>query len=242
MQLQGFVVDLDGVVTQTQRCHALAWKELFDDYMAERSRRDGSPFTAFDATRDFATFVDGRPRYQGVVSFLDSRSLDLPYGAPDDPPGQETVCGLGNRKNALYNDMIRREGVEVFGGAVRLIRALAATGVRIAVVSASRNCRMVIHRAKLTPLFEVVIDGIYADEAGLHGKPAPDTFRRAADLLHIDPARSAMVEDAVSGIKAGLSAGYGLAIGVDRGAGVEAMMAAGAHVVVPDLGAFPLAP
>ena len=238
MSLEGFVVDLDGVVTQTQRCHALAWKQLFDGYLAERYRRDDLPFIGFDATYDFATFVDGRPRYNGVESFLNSRGLDLPFGAPDDPPGRESVCGLGNLKNTMYNDMIRTEGVDVFSGAVRLIRALAATGVRIGVVSCSRNCRLVIHRAELAELFEVVVDGVYADEAGLLGKPAPDTFRRAAELLTIDPARSAMVEDSTSGIRAGLAAGYGLAIGVDRGAGIEAMEEAGAHVVVPDLGSF----
>lgn len=242
MNLEGFVVDLDGVVTQTQRCHALAWKQLFDGYLAERYRRDGLPFQAFDAVSDFAVFVDGRPRYKGVESFLDSRALVLPFGAPDDPPGRETVCGLGNLKNTLYNDMIRTEGVDVFPGAERLIRAMADAGARIGVVSCSRNCRQVIHRAGIAELFEVVVDGVYADEAGLLGKPAPDTFQRAAEILGISPARSAMVEDAVSGIKAGRAAGYGLVIGVDRGAGVDAMMAAGADVVVPGLGAFALPP
>lgn len=238
--LDALIFDLDGVVTRTAAVHAAAWKHLFDDYLRMAADRAGQPFVPFDAEADYARYVDGKPRYDGVRSMLLARDIRLPDGDPDDPPDRETVCGLGNRKNALFAEALNARGVEAYPGSVRLIRAVRRAGMGTAVVSSSRNCRMVLDAAGLTDLFDFVIDGIYASENGLPGKPAPDTFLRAAELLGTTPDKSAVFEDAIAGIEAGHAGAFALVVAVDRGAGHLALRNAGADFVVSDLGEFPI--
>lgn len=238
--LEALIFDLDGVVTRTAAVHAAAWKHLFDDYLRIAASRAGQPFVPFDAEADYARYVDGKPRYDGVRSLLLARGIRLPDGDPDDPPGRETVCGLGNRKNALFADALKSHGVEAYPGSVRLIRAVRRAGMGTAVVSSSLNCRLVLGAASLADLFDVVIDGIYATENGLHGKPAPDTFLRAVALLETTPDKSAVFEDAIVGIEAARAGAFAMVVAVDRGAGHRALRNAGADLVVSDLGEFPI--
>ncbi|AQX15085.1 haloacid dehalogenase [Tessaracoccus lapidicaptus] len=221
--------DLDGVLTPTAEVHMKAWSEMFNGYLA------GLPGQEPYGDADYFAYVDGKPRYDGVRDFLASRGILLPEGAPDDDPGLETVCGLGNRKNATFTHIVARDGVTPYAGSVALVEQLAADGHRLAVVSSSRNARPVLEAAGLAGHFPVVVDGVLAKAEGLAGKPAPDTFLRAAQLLGAPPAQAVVVEDAISGVAAGAAGGFGLVIGVDRGVGAEALRIAGAHVVVSDL-------
>jgi beta-phosphoglucomutase family hydrolase len=227
--------DLDGVLTRTALVHAAAWKRMFDDYLLERSRRTGEPFAPFDPVADYARYVDGMPRADGVRSFLASRGIALPEGGPDDPPEAETVRGLGNRKNVLVRTLIAEGGVEVYDGSVRYALAARAAGLRIAVVSSSTNCREVLRAAGIEDLFEAVVDGNEAERRGLRGKPAPDTFLAGAGALGARPSEAAVFEDALAGVTAGRAGGFGIVVGVDRIGQREALLAAGAHVVVADL-------
>lgn len=238
LNMAAFVLDLDGVVTDTAGVHADSWKVLFDDYLREVSAKRGEPFVPFSLEGDYITYVDGRPRYEGVKAFLESRGIELPYGTPEDPVDMETICGLGNRKNQHFNTIIHRDGPTVFDTSADLIRHLKAKGVKTAIVSSSKNCQPVLEAAGLLDLFEVMVDGNYAAAEGLPGKPAPDTFVRACDLLGVKPEDSVAVEDAVSGVQACRAGGFKLTIGIDRGAGREALLEAGADVVVNDLGEF----
>jgi beta-phosphoglucomutase family hydrolase len=222
--------DLDGVLTPTAAVHMRAWEHMFSQYFAEHGLTP--PYT--DA--DYFAYVDGRPRYDGVRATLASRGVVLPEGEPSDPVGTHTVCGLGNTKNALVNQLLEAEGIEPYPGSVRLVDALERRGVPMAVVSSSRNAPSVLEAAGLGGRFGVVVDGVVAAAERLPGKPAPDTFRHAARLLGVPPERAVVVEDAVSGVAAGRAGGFGLVVGVDRGAGAEALLASGAHVVVADLG------
>jgi beta-phosphoglucomutase family hydrolase len=228
--------DLDGVVTDTARLHAAAWAELFDDLLGRRAAGRGEPFRPFDPVADYLAHVDGRPRYEGVRGFLAARAIVLPEGEPSDPPGTETVHGLGARKDALFLQRLRRDGVEAFAATVQLIRALRARGVKTAVVTSSRNGREVLRAAAIEDLFDVHLDGLDAEALGLAGKPAPDPFLAAAARLGVTPGRAVVIEDAVSGVEAGRRGGFGLVIGVDRGGNREALAAHGADLVVGDLG------
>jgi trehalose 6-phosphate phosphatase len=232
--LKAFLFDLDGVVTHTAAIHARAWKRLFDEFLAGLEG-DAERLAPFRLPEDYLAYVDGKPRYEGVRSFLQSRAIDLPWGDPQDSPDERTVCGLGNRKNRYFKQVMAEQGVEVFPATIALIRALRAHGVRTACVSSSKNCRPVLERAGITDLFDVIFDGRDLEAENLPGKPRPDAFLRAAERLGVAPAASAVVEDAVSGVAAGKAAGFRLVIGVDRGAGREALLAAGADVVVADL-------
>ncbi|MBB4266532.1 HAD family hydrolase [Roseospira visakhapatnamensis] len=233
--LSAIICDLDGVITDTAAVHATAWKDLFDEYLRTRAARDGTPFVPFTEA-DYLDHVDGKPRYDGVRDFLAARGITLPEGDPGDDPDAETVCGLGNRKNMAFNDVIDRDGVTVFEGAVALVRGLAEAGWRTAVVSSSKNCGPVLERVGLTDLFEVRVDGLYAAAAGLPGKPAPDTYLEAARLLKVAPERAVMVEDAIVGVQSGRDGGFGVVVGIDRGAGADSLRDNGAHIVVKDLG------
>jgi beta-phosphoglucomutase family hydrolase len=228
------VFDLDGVLTDTATLHAAAWKRMFDDFLSQRSERLGEPFTPFEAN-DYAAHVDGKLRQDGVRSFLSARGISLPEGTSADPPGAETVHGLGNRKNELVLELIRRGGVDVYGGSVRFVEAVRDAGKRRAVVSASRNTRQVLERAGIADLFETVVDGVVAAERGLSGKPAPDTFIAAAEALGVATATAAVFEDALSGVEAGRAAGFGWVVGVDRANHAEALRTRGADIVVTDL-------
>jgi alpha,alpha-trehalase len=229
------IFDLDGVITRTAAVHAAAWKQLFDDYLKEREAREGEDHSPFDIDRDYRSYVDGKPRYDGVRSFLESRGIDLPWGDPEDPPDRETVCGLGNRKNRLFNQRLKEQGADVFPPAVELVKRLRAGGVATAVVSSSKNTGAVLDAAGIADLFDARVDGIEAERLGLTGKPAPDVFVEAAGRLGAEPGATVVFEDAVSGVEAGRRGSFGLVVGVDRVGAAEALREAGAHEVLSDL-------
>ena len=227
--------DLDGVLTQTAKVHDQAWKQTFDDYLRERAARSGEEFREFDPVRDYDEYVDGKPRYDGVRSFLQSRGITLPEGSPDDPPDAETISGIGNRKNGLVLKLMKEQGVEVYEGSVRYVRAARDAGLRRAVVSSSANCHEVLEAAGIADLFEVRIDGKVAEEQHLRGKPAPDTFLAGARVLGVQPAQAAVFEDALAGVEAGRAGKFGFVVGVDRVGQAEALRAHGGDIVVKDL-------
>jgi beta-phosphoglucomutase family hydrolase len=226
---RGVLFDLDGVVTPTAEVHMHAWAKMFSAFL--EARGDNRPYT----DQDYFDYVDGKPRYDGVRSFLHSRKILLPEGAPEDPPTAETVCGLGNRKNEVFGEVLREEGVTAYPGSVALLERLRELGLPMAIVSSSRNAPDVLAAAGLTQFFAIVMHGGVAVERGLAGKPAPDTFWAAADDLGVAHSATVVLEDATSGVAAGAAGGFGLVIGVDRGAGAEALSTAGAEVVVTDL-------
>lgn len=213
--------DLDGVITPTAEIHERAWAELFADhgYVGD----------------DYLAYIDGRPRYDGVASFLASRGIDLPWGHADDPPGPGTVCGLGNRKNALFTQILERDPLRPYPGTVAVLDRLDARGVPQAVVSSSRNAGKVLAAAGMADRFPVVVDGLTAADEGLPGKPAPDMFHRAASLLGAGPETCVVVEDAVAGVEAGVAGRFGFVLGIDRGGNRVSLREAGAHLVIDDL-------
>jgi beta-phosphoglucomutase family hydrolase len=221
--------DLDGVITPTAELHMRAWAEMFNGFL------EAHGVSARYTDDDYFTYVDGKPRYDGVRSFLLSREIHLPEGDPADEPGAETVCGLGNRKNDVFNAVLERDGIAPYPGSVQLVDALEARGIGMAIVSSSKNARTVLAAAELTERFPVIVDGVVAAARALPGKPRPDTFLLAAAELGVDAAHAVVVEDAVSGVAAGRAGNFGLVVGVDRGAGAQALRDAGADVVVNDL-------
>ncbi len=233
------IFDLDGVVTRTASVHARAWKRAFDEYLERRAAREDVPFEPFVIETDYPRYVDGKPRYDGVRSFLASRGITLAYGDASDGPDEETVCGLGNRKNILYNELLDSGGVEVFEDTVQQIRKWREMGLKTAIVSSSKNCAAVLRAASLTDLFDVRVDGVVADRLQLIGKPAPDIFLKAAELLGVEPTRAALFEDAVAGVQAGRAGGFGWVVGVDRVGAEETLLANGADIVVSDLRQLP---
>ena len=224
--------DLDGVLTSTAAIHADAWKTMFDEFLRAR---DGASFRPFDIAVDYKRYVDGKPRYEGVRSFLGSRGIDLPEGDPSEEPGDATICALGNRKDAMVKVAIDAGRVESFEGSVRWVRKLRDEGFKLAVVSSSRNCAEVLRAAKIDDLFEARVDGVTLVEMSLPGKPAPDSFIKAAELLGTTAARSVVVEDALSGVEAGRAGKFGLVIGVDREGHGDQLRQHGADLVVRDL-------
>lgn len=222
--------DLDGVLTPTADVHMVAWRRMFTEYF------EAHGVSPAYSDSDYFTYVDGKPRYDGVRACLASRGVVLPEGSPSDPPGTQTVCGLGNTKNALFDAVLREEGVVAYPGSVALLDHLAERGVAVAVVSSSRNATAVLTAAGLIDRFTVIVDGVVAADRGLPGKPEADTFRFAAQSLGVPVERAVVVEDAVSGVAAGRAGSFGLVVGVDRGAGAAELVAAGADVVVEDLG------
>jgi beta-phosphoglucomutase family hydrolase len=228
------IFDLDGVITDTASIHGRAWKQMFDDELRRRAEADGTPFVPFEEA-DYLAYVDGKPRVDGVRSFVESRGIRLPEGTEDDPPDAITVHGLGRRKDQLFNQVLDRDGTEVFAGSLRLVGELRARGIRTGCVSSSKNCRPVLRSVGLLDHFDQIIDGIDAGERGLPGKPEPDTYLACARDLGVEPAHAAMVEDAVSGVASGAAGGFRHVIGVDRGAGHATLLASGATVVVDDL-------
>ncbi len=234
-EFDAVIFDLDGVVTRTATLHARAWKRVFDEYLEGRAGAGAGPFRSFEIETDYAEYVDGMPRYAGVRSFLASRDIQLPDGKIDDAPDRETVCGLGNRKNELYNEMLDAGGAEIFDDAVECLHAWREIGLKTAIVSSSKNCAAVLRSTGLAELFCVRVDGVEAERFGLSGKPDPDIFLKAAELLGVDPARSVVLEDAVSGVQAARAGGFGWVVGVDRGGAREALLANGADTVATDL-------
>lgn len=234
-RFDGVLFDLDGVITNTATVHALAWKAMFDDFLQEWTEHTGVAQPAFDIVHDYARYVDGLPRQEGVARFLASRGIALPRGQTSDPPEAHTIAGLGNRKNALLLELIHRYGVDVYPSTVSLIRQLRRCGYRIAIVSSSANCRDILASARLLDLFDARVDGLDLARQQLCGKPAPDTFLEAARRLNVTPPRAAVVEDAIAGVQAGHAGGFGAVIGVDRLGQADALTQAGATVVVQDL-------
>jgi alpha,alpha-trehalase len=230
------IFDLDGVVTHTARVHAHAWKEMFDEYLKGYSTKNGIEFVPFDAKDDYRIYVDGKPRYKGVESFFESRGIALPFGTPQDEPQVETYCGLGNRKNELYNELLKVDGVDVFDTTVDFIKELHSRGVRVGLMSSSKNTLTILRITGLEDLFECRVDGVVAEELGLRGKPHPDSYLKAATELGVSPQDSFVVEDAVSGVEAGKRGEFGLVIGVDREGHPEDLTAAGADIVIKDMG------
>ncbi|MGI8428246.1 MAG: beta-phosphoglucomutase family hydrolase [Solirubrobacteraceae bacterium] len=227
--------DLDGVLTQTAKVHAAAWKEMFDGYLRQRAKRTGEPFVAFDAVGEYDEYVDGKPRYEGVLSFLTSRGIELPRGEPTDSPDAETVDGLGNRKNEIVLRMIQQDGVQPYEGSVRYVHAAREAGFGRAVVSSSTNCADVLLAAGIADLFQHRIDGVVAERDHLRGKPAPDTFLAGARALGVEPSEAAVFEDALAGVAAGKAGAFGCVVGVDRAGQAAALRAHGAGIVVADL-------
>ncbi len=233
-RVRGVIFDTDGVVTRTATVHEEAWRMLFDRYLQTRAERLGEELVGFTSD-DYRRYVDGKPRYDGVASFLGSRGIDLEVGSPDDPPDLDTVSGLGNRKNRLFLDALRASGADPYDSTLRLARRLRELDVATAVVSASENCAEVLESAGATDLFDVRVDGVDATRMGLAGKPDPALFLEAAHRLGEDPAGCTVVEDALAGVEAGQRGGFGFVIGVDRTGHAEALADHGADVVVPDL-------
>ena len=229
---EGVLFDLDGVLTPTAEVHMRAWKAVFDDVFAQW----GIAPAYTDA--DYFDYVDGKKRYDGVASLLRSRNVEIPWGAVDDPPSAETICGIGNRKNDAFAAELRRDGIAAYPGSLALVQRLQAAGVPMGVVSSSKNAEEVLAAADLREYFRVVVDGVVAERDGLASKPAPDMFRAGAVALGVDPALSVAVEDATSGAASAAAAGYAHVVGVDRGTGADALRAAGATVVVDDLDRF----
>jgi alpha,alpha-trehalase len=234
LEIEAVIFDVDGVVTDTARVHAAAWTSVFDDVLrkgADAGLGDFTPFTL----EDYLTYVDGRPRYEGVQGFLASRAIDLPAGSPVDPPGNDTVCAIGNRKDRTFVDLILRDGVRAFPDALALLGRLADAGISVAAVSASRNAAEVLRAAHVIERFLVHVDGVDADRLGLAGKPDPAIFLEAARRLGASPSRMVVLEDAQSGVEAGRRGGFGLVVGVARAGTGEALAEHGADVVVAGL-------
>jgi beta-phosphoglucomutase family hydrolase len=229
--IRACLFDMDGVLTETATVHARAWKSMFDAYLRQREGEGFAPFTQDDYDR----YVDGKPRYDGVKSFLAARGIELPQGSPDDAPGAETIDGLGNRKNELVLKLIHDEGVEAYPGSIKYLDAARDAGLHRAVVSSSANCADVLRAAGIEDYFEVRVDGHVVEDQGLKGKPAPDTYLHAAELLGVEAAQATVYEDALSGVEAGRAGNFGFVVGVDRVGQAEALKEHGASVVVKDL-------
>lgn len=227
--------DLDGVLTETAKVHAAAWKEMFDGYLRERAEHSGEEFVAFDPVSDYDEYVDGKPRYEGVSSFLEARGIDLPQGQESDAADVKTIDGLGNRKNDIVLRMIKDQGVQAYDGSVRYVRAAREAGLARAVVSSSTNCRDVLLAAGIEDLFEERIDGVVAEREHLQGKPAPDTFLAGARALGVEPGQAAVFEDALVGVQAGRAGSFACVVGVDRVGQAKELREHGADIVVGDL-------
>jgi len=235
-QYDAVLFDLDGVITNTATLHATCWKRMFDEYLRKRAQQRGEAFRPFDLAADYRLYVDGKPRFDGVRDFLSSRGIQLPEGNLDDPGSVETVHGLGNRKDHMVNRVIAEVGVEAYTGTVQFIHQVRRDGFKIAVVTSSQNCTAVLRAAKLDNFFKVRVDGNVIQAQRLAGKPAPDTFLMAARLLGVEPARTVVIEDAISGVQAGVNGNFGLVIGIARKGNAAELKHHGAHLVVRDLG------
>ena len=234
-RFDAILFDLDGVLTSTADIHASAWKRMFDDFLERRAEQQGETFRPFDIATDYKLYVDGRPRYEGVQTFLAARNISLPRGTSVSPAGEETVCGLGNRKDQMVQVAVEAGQVKSFPGSIEFARKARSLGLHTAVVTSSRNCDLVLKAAGIDDLFEVRVDGRAIEHEGLRGKPAPDSFLKAAERLGVDPGRAVVVEDAIAGVQSGRAGRFGLVIGIDRHGDGDALRDNGADVVVNDL-------
>jgi beta-phosphoglucomutase family hydrolase len=229
------IFDLDGVITKTALVHSAAWREMFNDYLKYREKKYGEPFREFTHVNDYLPYIDGKLRYEGIKSFLESRGIRIPYGDPSDDPGQETICGLGNKKNNFFNRVLKRDGVEIYESTVTFIRKLRNEKIKTGVASSSKNCRAVLERAGILGLFDTRVDGDVSTRIGLKGKPEPDIFIKACENLGSSPDFTVIVEDAVSGVQAGRNGGFGLVIGIAREGNSDELKKNGADIVVKDI-------
>ncbi|MFC1658711.1 trehalose-phosphatase [Candidatus Omnitrophota bacterium] len=229
------IFDLDGVITKTARIHAQSWKKMFDEYLRLRERRDNEPFREFTLEGDYLSYVDGKPRYKGVKSFLESRGIKIPYGKYSDPEDKETICGIGNKKNKAFLEVLSESEVEVYISTISFIKELKQAGIRVGIISSSENCRYILQTAGIEELFETRVDGQVSIELKIKGKPAPDIFIIAARNLGAVPARSVVVEDAISGVQAGRYGGFGLVIGLARQDNKSSLLRKGADVAMNDI-------
>lgn len=234
-EFDAFIFDLDGVVTATASVHAVAWKKMFDEFLSRYAKRTGSSFEQFDPKADYLEYVDGKPRIDGIKSFLNARQIELPEGSPDDAADKETLYGLGNLKNQYFLEHLEQKGPQVYASTVNLIRKLKQYGLKTAIISSSKNCLEIIKTVHLTKLFDVRVDGVISEELGIRGKPAPDIFLEAARRLNVEPKQAVVVEDAISGVQAGREANFGLVIGIARTGSKTDLLENGADVAVEDL-------
>lgn len=228
--------DLDGVLTPTEKIHSACWKRMFDEFLEQLAVETCEEYIPFDIERDYLQYVDGKPRYQGVRDFLKSRDIDLPDGTSDSPPDEKSICGLGNKKNELFNLAITREPVEFYESSIDFVKKLKKMGIKLAVVSSSRNCKQILLAAGIGHFFDLTIDGVFASNLKLRGKPMPDTFLEASKRLGVIPKRTVIVEDAISGVEAGRNGNFGLVIGIARKGNFNELKKSGADKVVNDLG------
>ncbi|MCK3683696.1 beta-phosphoglucomutase family hydrolase [Maribellus sp. YY47] len=234
LAFEAVIFDMDGVITKTAITHAAAWKKMFDEFLQKWAAEHNKSFEEF-TQNDYLAYVDGKPRYKGVASFLESRSISLPFGDPADEAGTETICGLGNRKNHAFNEVIARDGVQVYESTAKLLEDLKAAGIKLGVASSSKNCAPVLEAVDLLSTFGARVDGVVSAELGLHGKPEPDIFITACEMLGSTPAKSIVVEDAVSGVQAGAKGNFGLTLGIARENNEKELAENGADFVVSDL-------
>jgi len=228
------IFDLDGVITQTARIHSMAWKKMFDDYLKLREDKYSEPFKEFTHEQDYLPFVDGKPRYKGVESFLLSREINLNFGDPSDSPHTETICGLGNMKDSTFNSILADDGVKVYNSTVNMINTLKSYAIKLGVASSSKNCKPVLEATGLLELFGTRVDGIVSAELNLKGKPEPDIFTTACDNLQVYYKKAIIVEDAVSGVQAGAAGGFGLVLGIARENNEAELLKNGADRVIKD--------
>lgn len=234
LAFEAVIFDMDGVITKTAITHAAAWKKMFDEFLQARADKNNEKFEEFTQS-DYLAYVDGKPRYKGVASFLESRNISIPFGDPSDEAGKETICGLGNRKNDAFNEVIARDGVEVYESTAKLLEDLTAAGIKLGVASSSKNCAPVLEAVNLLSAFGARVDGVVSAELGLHGKPEPDIFTTACEMLGSTPAKSIVVEDAVSGVQAGAKGKFGLTLGIARENNEKELAENGADFVISDL-------
>ena len=239
LHIRALIFDLDGVITQTATVHASAWKKMFDAYLLQRGKQDGTSYAPLNISTDYPQYIDGIPRYDGVRNFLRSRNIVLPEGSPEDMPGTETVAGLGNQKNTYFRKVLEQEGIAAFPDAVAFIQQQHKAGRRTAIISASKNCRAILQAANLEHYFEVRVDGEVSVELNLKGKPAPDIFLEAARQLGVKPSEAAIFEDARAGVAAGKAGKFALVVGINRhdAPETEALLQNGADLVVTTLSA-----
>ncbi len=229
------IFDLDGVITQTASVHSAAWKQMFDEFLKDYSKETGQPFREFTHNEDYLPYVDGKPRYEGVASFLKSRNIELPFGDPTDDTHKKTICGLGNRKNELFNQLIDQGNLVIFNSTVDFIKELLRNNIKVAVASSSKNCSKILKAAGLIDLFESIVDGLVSEQLGLKGKPEPDIFKTACDNLKVNYDKSVIVEDSVSGVQAGQKGQFGLVLGIARQKNHQELKSNGADIVISDM-------
>jgi beta-phosphoglucomutase family hydrolase len=231
---KAIVFDLDGIITKTAVTHFSAWKNIFDEYMKKKAEEEQLTFNEFTQS-DYLDYVDGKPRYEGVASFLESRGIKLPFGSKNDYAEKETISGIGNRKNDVFIEILKKEGTEVYPSSIKLLLDLKNTSVKIGVASSSKNCHTILENVNLLNIFDAMVDGIVSEETGLKGKPEPDIFIKACEIMSCKPEESIVVEDAVSGVQAGAKGRFGMTLGVARKDNKEDLLKNGADYVVTDL-------